>query len=221
MDANFSENAFRKYLDSKGFEYEENYVVGTEKNPKDVDFFIKTKGLEIYADVKEVRSSTKKKLHNNAYLHIREDISDLRKKFKSNRASLPVLLITMNLSDNYFTGFSVAQALLGDTGVLIDPHSSMITKPLHHLYKGNASLTSNKNRTISGVLVFDLCGGRHHLFHNPYAEHPISTGHFPCVRDCWFSQTMELACPIKRKSFQVFKFVGIGRFRLTNSPVFS
>lgn len=191
MDAKFSENAFRKYLDFNGFEYEENYVVGTVQNPKDVDFYIKTKGLGIYADVKEVKSSTEKKWHNDAYSHIREDISDLRKKFKSNRASLPVLLISMNLSDNYFTGFSVAQALLGDTGVLIDPHSSMITKPLHHLYKGDASLTSNKNRTISGVLVFDLCGGRHHLFHNPYAEHTIPVGLFPCVRDMRISKNDE------------------------------
>ena len=183
MDANFSENAFRNYLDSNGFEYEENYVVGTAQNPKDVDFLIKTKSCELYADVKEVRGSTEKKLHNGAFLHIREDISKLRKKFKSNRASSPILLVSMNLSDNYFTGFSVAQALLGDTGVLINPHTNVITKPLHHLFKGNASLTSNKNRTISGVLVFDLFGGRHHLFHNPYAERPIPESLFPCVRD--------------------------------------
>lgn len=183
MDANFSENAFRSYLDSHGFEYEENYVVGTPKNPKDIDFLIKAKNCELYADVKEVRNSTEERLFNDAFLHIREDISDLRKKFKTNRSSLPVLLISMNLSDNYFTGFSVAQALLGDTGVLINPHTNVITKPLHHLYKGNASFTSSKNRTISGVLVFDLFGCRHHLFHNPYTEHPIPESLFPGVRD--------------------------------------
>jgi hypothetical protein len=182
MDAKYSENIFRNYLNSHNFQYNENYVVGTAKNPKDVDFYIFTDAGEVYADVKEIRDSSKAKWHNDAYQHLREDIRELRKKFKDNRPSLPVVLISMNLSSNYFTGYAVAQAMLGDTGVEFNPFTNEITKPLHHLLKGNASLTKKKNRSISGILVFDLSGDRHCLFVNPYADHPIPMDFFPGVR---------------------------------------
>ncbi|MFQ5685677.1 MAG: hypothetical protein ACE5GV_03360 [Candidatus Scalindua sp.] len=52
MDANFPEGTFKEYLDSHKFEYQENFIVGSQANPRDVDFFITSPNGEVYVDVK-------------------------------------------------------------------------------------------------------------------------------------------------------------------------
>lgn len=182
MDANYSESTFKNYLDAHHFEYQENYVVGSEANPTDVDFFVRSPKGNVYIDVKEVRDSRKEALDIDAYLHIREDIKDIRRKFKENRPILPVILVSMNLSTNYFTGLTVAQAMLGNIGIEFDPHTVTITKGLHHLPKGNAALTQKKHKSISGVFVFDLSNHKHFLFVNPYADNSIPPNLFPDIQ---------------------------------------
>lgn len=183
MNANFSESTFKKYLDTYRLKYQEKYIVGSETNPTDVDFFVRSNYGDVCIDVKEVRDSRKESLEIDAYLHIREDIKDIRKKFNVTRPAFSVILVSMNLSTNFFTGLTVARALLGDIGIEFDPHTKTITKTLHHLQKGNAALTQNKNKSISGILVFDLIKHRHCLFINPYADKPIPPNYFPNVRE--------------------------------------
>lgn len=166
MDANFSEGTFKQYLDSHRFEFQENYIVGSQEHPRDVDFFITSPNGGVYADVKEVRDSREDGHVIKAHLHIREDIEDIRGKFTENRPDLPLLLVSMNLSTTFFTGLTVAQAMLGNIGVEFNPYTNSITKPLHHLHKGDAALTQKKHRTISGIFVFDLSNHRHVLFTN-------------------------------------------------------
>lgn len=183
MDAKFSESTFKKYLDDHHLKYQENYVVGSETNPTDVDFFVRSDDGDVYIDVKEVRDSRKESLEIDAYLHIRKDIKDIREKFNVTRPAFPVVLVSMNLSTNFFTGLTVARALLGDIGIEFDPHTKTITKTLHHLPKGNAALTQKKHKSISGILVFDLSNHRHCLFINPYTDNPIPSNYFPDVRE--------------------------------------
>ena len=189
MDANFSETTFKKYLATHRFEYQENFIVGSETNPTDVDFFIRSDDGDVYIDVKEVRDSREESLEIDAYLHIREDIKDLRKKFKVARPTLPVILVAVNLSTNFFTGLTVARALLGDIGIEFDSLTKTITKTLHHLQKGNAILTQKKHKSISGIFVFDLSNQRHCLFINPYADNPIPPNYFPDVREITIRKT--------------------------------
>jgi len=183
MDANFSETTFKKYLAAHRFEYQENYIVGSETNPTDVDFFVRSDDGDVYIDAKEVRDSREESLEIDAYLHIREDIKDLRKKFNVARPTLPVILVSVNLSTNFFTGLTVARALLGDIGIEFGPHTKTITRTLHHLQKGNAVLTQKKHKSISGIFVFDLSNQRHCVFINPYADNPISPNYFPDARE--------------------------------------
>jgi len=182
MDANFSESTFKKYLDTHHCDYQENYVVGSQANPTNVDFFVRSPNGDVYIDVKEVRDSREEALEIDAYLHIREDIKDIRRKFKNNRPFLPVILVSMNFSTNFFTGLTVARAMLGDIGIEFDPHANKITKTLHNLPKGNAALTKKKHKSISGIFVFDLSNHKHCLFVNPYADNPISQNFFPDVQ---------------------------------------
>lgn len=177
MDAEISESLFSLYLDECGMNYQRHYKVHNEKN---VDFKIETPSV-VLCDVKEVRNSRIDSTGEiNAYKHIRKDISDLRKKFKTSKPTHPVVLITMNFSKSYFTGATVAQALLGDMGVEFQEN---VRSELHHLSRSNAALTKTTNTSISGVLVFDCASGNHKYFINPFAQNKLPTGYFPEVEE--------------------------------------
>jgi len=178
MSENQSENIFRDYLNRYSFDYDENFVVGDESNPKNVDFFIKTRKINIYADVKEVKDSSEGDIVD-AHENIRKDIRKLRDKFGQKRPIYPVILVTMNYSSKFFTGFTIARALLGEVGVYF---SAAEQTPIHHLPRGNAVLTQKHNRTISAVLCFDRVNQNHYLFKSPFADHPIPDELFPSVK---------------------------------------
>ena len=150
-----------------------------EVRPGNVDFLIHFRTLSVYCDVKEVRDSAEPSGSNiDADGHIRSDIRKLRSKFKA-RPDLPVLLVTMNFSSNFFTALTVARAMLGEIGVHFNRETLEILKPVHHLRNGNASLTSGQNRSISGVLVWTGRRQRHTLLLSPFAERPLDGALFP------------------------------------------
>jgi len=169
------ETLFAEWLDQHCIKYEPHYEV----TPGNVDFLIEFSKSRVYCDVKEVHASPNPSgLSIDADGHIRSDIRKLRAKFKSH-PTLPVLLVTMNFSPKFFTGLTVSRAMLGEVGVLFDRHTMEITKPIHHLPRGNASLTTGQNRSISGVLVWTGRRQRHVLFLSPFAEHPLDGYPFP------------------------------------------
>lgn len=169
------EALFAEWLGQHCIKYERHYEV----TPGNVDFLIKFSRSRVYCYVKEVRASPDPSGSSiDADGHIRSDIRKLRAKFKS-RPTLPVLLVTINFSPKFFTGLTVSRAMLGEVGVLFDRHTIEITKPTHHLPKGNASLTAAQNRSISGVLVWAGRRQRHVLFLSPFAEHPLDGSPFP------------------------------------------
>ncbi len=88
----------------------------------------------------------------------------------------------MNFSTNFFTGLTVATALLGDIGFDFDKKTLSLASPLHHLPKGNAALTQTHNRSISGVFVFDIDHYKHYLFRSPFTTYPVAPEFFPEVR---------------------------------------
>jgi hypothetical protein len=146
---------------------------------RNVDFLVEG-DPQILCDVKEVRPGGNSALRIDAYAHLREDVSDLRKKFGSSRPGKPVLLVSINFSGNLFTGFSVARAMLGDVGA---EFSAEGRGGFHHLPRGNASMTTSHHTVISGIFVFDCePGGRHALFSNPYAAYPVPASSFPLVQ---------------------------------------
>jgi hypothetical protein len=170
-----SESLFASWLDQHRMLYQPRYQV----DPGNIDFLIESTTPNIFCDVKEIRESESESVEGiDAHAHMRSDIRKLRSKF-AKQPELPVVLVTMNFSHNYFTGLTVARALLGDVGVELERASLRVTKPLHHLPKGNASLTKAQNRSIAGVLVFDGLKSRHVLYKNPFAVHPIGNDCFP------------------------------------------
>ena len=88
----------------------------------------------------------------------------------------------MNFSSRFFTGFTVARAMLGDAGVDFDRETMQTISDIYYLPRGNAKMTKKHNRSISGILVFDRANGNHCLFTNPFAEHPVPDGFFPEVQ---------------------------------------
>lgn len=113
------ETMFAEWLDQCCIRYERNYVV-TSGN---VDFLIKFSTSHVYCDVKEVRASPGMPDSTiDADGHIRSDIRKLRAKFDF-RPTLPVLLATINFCPKFFTGLTVARAMLGEIGVLFDRHT--------------------------------------------------------------------------------------------------
>src|SRR5262249_54649632 len=112
MNAEISEGLFASYLEGLPVEYQRHVPVHGNKN---VDFLIEG-DPQILCDVKEVRPGGNRALGIDAYAHLRDDVSDLRKKFGSSRPRKPVLLVSVNFSGNLFTGISVARAMLGDVG---------------------------------------------------------------------------------------------------------
>jgi hypothetical protein len=176
MDADVSEGLFASYLDTLRLKYQRHVPVRDARN---VDFRIEG-NPPILCDVKEVRPGANESKGIDAYAHLRDDLSDLRRKFGPSRPQAPVLLVSVNFSGNLFTGFSVARAMLGDVGA---EFSADGRGNFHHLRRGNASMTASHHTLISGIFVFDCePGGRHALFPNPYAAHPIPTAWFPLVK---------------------------------------
>jgi len=176
MDAEISEGLFASYLDGLCLKYERHVPVHGTRN---VDFLVEG-NPQILCDVKEVRPGANEAQGIDAYAHLRDDVSDLRKKFGSSRPGKPVLLVSVNFSGNLFTGFSVARAMLGDVGA---EFSAEGRSEFRHLRRGNASMTISHHTVISGILVLDCePGGRHALFPNPYAAYPVPASSFPMVR---------------------------------------
>jgi hypothetical protein len=162
-----SEKAFASYLDAQGLLYKRDYHVG----PGDFDFRIESHCGPIYCDVKEIRDADSECPEEiRAYLPLRDDIRRLRKKYKGKTLDGPVVLVTMNCSSKFITGFTIARALLGDIGVILQGESPNETTPLHHLPQGNAVFTRKQNTSVAGVFVFDRVAGGHVFFGNPYAE---------------------------------------------------
>ncbi|MFQ5853657.1 MAG: hypothetical protein ACE5JU_24115 [Candidatus Binatia bacterium] len=174
-----SEKLFADYLIKHKLLYDRNYSVASG----DADFRVVRETSTVLCDVKEVRDSTKDPHGRlDAGGHIRSDIRKLREKFKYGRPDQPVILVTMNFSTNFVTGLTVATALLGDIGFDFDKKTLSSTSLLHHLPKGNAALTEIHNRSISGVLVFDIDNCKHYLFRSPFTDHPVPSDFFPEVR---------------------------------------
>lgn len=166
-----SERIFENYLLRHKIVFQRNYPVGS----KNVDFYISSSKGNILSDVKEVQNTKKDEI--DAHDYIKEDIKKLRQKFKIKPLE-PVLLVTFNNSSRFFTGLTVARAMLGDIGFTYDRKTMTKTSNIHFIYKGNASLTSEKNCSISGVFVLQECE-KNCLFLNPYANYSLSNDLFP------------------------------------------
>jgi hypothetical protein len=170
------EELFARWLSEHSIPFERNFKV----DGGDLDFYIKSESGHIYCDVKEIRTSRKLLDWDlDADDHIRSDIRKLRAKFRT-RPTLPVLLVTMNFSEKFFTGLTVARAMLGEVGILYDK-GYRISKPTHHLPRGDATLTMTQNRSISGLLVWSEIVFRPVLFTNPFAEYPLDDKVLPEV----------------------------------------
>lgn len=179
MNNEGSEKVFADYLDRYGISYKRAYPVGGG----DIDFLIEARGSKVFCDVKEVREP-KEDSHGKveADVHIKSDLRKLRSKFKKGRPEFPLLLVTMNYSTRFFTGFTISKAIFGQIGVKFNRSTRSIESPLHHLPKGNATLTQNQLRSISAVFVYDRTGNQHSIFLNPFADHPVPKDLFPEVR---------------------------------------
>ena len=174
-----AEGIFADYLREHGFLFQRSYPV----NRGNVDFRIVSSGYTVLCDVKEVRDPrTDPSGRVEAEGHIRSDIRKLRAKFGKHKPNYPVVLVTMNFSSRFFTGLTVARALLGEIGFTFDRATGETTSPVHHLPKGKAALTRKQNRSISALLVFDHANLRHCLFLSPFADHPVPPDFFPGIQ---------------------------------------
>ena len=184
MNAEISEALFQAYLERLSLAYERHVIVHCAKN---VDFRVEG-DTPIFCDIKEIRPSSTMSRRIDAHSHLREDLSDLRKKFGPSRPNIPVLLIAINFSGRLLTGLSVARSMLGDVGVDMLPNGR---SGLHHLPRGNASMTCHHLTRISGVFVFDCeTDDGHAVFPNPYAAYPISAECFPLVKRLYVAKDM-------------------------------
>jgi len=175
MDAEISEGLFAPYLDTLRLKYQRHIPVRDARN---IDFRIEG-SPPILCDVKEVRPGEDESKGIDAFAHIREDLSELRKKFGPSDPETPVLLVTVNFSGTMFTGFSVARAMLGDVGA---EFSAEGRGKFHHLRRGNASMTRSHHTLISGIFAFDCeATGNHALFLNPYSARSLPDAWFPAV----------------------------------------
>ena len=179
---NESEKLFAKYLRQHYLKYNRNFPVGP--NERNIDFRIESNGQVVLCDVKEICDSKPAvKDSMDAETHIRKDIKRLRGKFGKSKPKEPCVLVSTNFSSNFFTGLTVVRAMLGEIGICFDKKTKQIIRPIHHLPQGNAGMTERQNTSISGVFVlgrFDE--SNHHLFTNPFAEHPVPTNFFPAVK---------------------------------------
>ncbi len=178
MDAEISEKMFASYLDAHSLRYTRHVPVNGKKN---VDFLIEGPTGSVFCDVKEVRDSRVGTAGAiDAYSHIREDLKDLRRKFGKQHPTGPRVLVTMNFSKNFFTAHTVVRAMYGDVGVLWEGNSR---GPLHHLPRGNASMTKGAHTSLAGVLVFAGATGNHVFFENEFANIKLPPEYFPGVRE--------------------------------------
>jgi hypothetical protein len=183
---NKSEHIFEEYLNEQGIDFQRDFPT----NAHNVDFRLHNERGEVLCDVKEVRDSGIKGARGvrkaisgriDAQDHLRGDIKKLRKKF-SHSPAVPLLLVSMNFSSTFFTALTVRRALLGEVGVLFDRHSGALESGLHHLHRGNAALRQKTNRSISGLLLFDVRHDNHCLFKSPYANHVVPSDFSSDVR---------------------------------------
>ena len=86
----------------------------------------------------------------------------------------------MNFSNKFFTAHTVARAMFGDIGVNFSVEGS---NEIHHLPRGNASMTKKTNTSISGVLVFDCASDNHVYFSNEFARFKLPYGYFPEITE--------------------------------------
>src|SRR5215813_12067987 len=174
--------SYLDYLDTQDFLYKRDYYVG----PGNFDFRIESHCGPLYCDVKEIRDSDHVSLEEygriSSHLLLRDDIRRLRGKYKGKKLDGPVVLVTMNFSSNFFTGFTVARALLGDIGVTLYRETPKVTTPLRYLPQGNAVFTQKQNTSVAGVFVFDRVSGGHTFFENPYAVPQIPKDVFHGLR---------------------------------------
>lgn len=186
MNMNESESLFEEYINKQKIAFSRNFPI----NSHNVDFRLIKEAQEILCDVKEVRDTDVKlgsgveKIRGgriDAQDHIRGDIKKLRQKFKS-PPTLPLMLVSMNFSSNFFTALTVSRALMGEVGVIFERGSGDIVSDVHHLHFGNAALRLNMNKSISGVFLFDVECSNNYLFRSPYANHPISPDFFSGIR---------------------------------------
>lgn len=178
MDAEISEKMFASYLEAHSLAYTRHVPVNGKKN---VDFLIDGPNGSVFCDVKEVRDSTVGTAGQiDAYSHIREDLKNLRKKFGKQKPTKPLVLVAMNFSKTFFTGHTVARAMYGDVGVLL---KGKVRSLLHHLPRGNASMTKVAHTTLAGVLVFDGVNSKHVYFGNEFASNKLPPGYFPGMRE--------------------------------------
>ena len=174
MDAKTSELIFASYLESHSIHFERDFHVVGRKN---VDFKITALAGTALCDVKEVHDSrVDSSSRIDAYTHIREDLKDLRKKFGSSKPAYPVVLVTMNFSNNFFTAHTVVRAMYGDIGAAFFEEGR---DEIHHLTRGNASMTRKTNTSISGILVFDCASANHAYFSNEFSEIKLPSNYFP------------------------------------------
>jgi len=178
MDGKISEDLFASYLESHSIGFERDFRVCGLKN---VYFKISAEAGTVLCDVKEVRDSRVVSVGKiDAYTHIRKDLKDLRNKFGRNRPNSPVVLVTMNFSNSFFTAHTVARAMYGDIGA---EFSDNMRKEIHHLPRGNASMTVKTNTSISGVLIFDCACGNHAYFSNEFAGIKLPSSYFPGIAE--------------------------------------
>lgn len=182
---NQSESLFVEYLKKQKINFSKNFRV----NSHNVDFCLTKGQQEILCDVKEVKDP-KIKIESgverlgrriDAQDHIRGDIKKLRQKFKS-PPTIPLMLVSMNFSSNFFTALTVSRAMMGEIGVIFERGSGDNILHLHHLHAGNAALRQKMNTSISGVFLFDIKGGNHCLFRSPYANHKVPSDFFSSVK---------------------------------------
>jgi hypothetical protein len=185
---NHSESLFEEYLKKHLIKFSMHFLVNSN-NDKNVDFRLANGQQVILCDVKEVRDSELQldpgagRLGGSvtAQDHIRGDIKKLREKFSS-PPTVPVMLVSMNFSSNFFTALSVSRALIGEIGVIFERGAEDSASALHHLHTGNASLRQKMNTSISGVFLFDVANGNHCLFRNPYANREIPLDFFSGIK---------------------------------------
>ena len=168
-----SEKVFEQYLTKHNIPFVRSYPL----NGTNIDFLIQGHNGRLFCDVKEVRVVSHEG-EITAYKNIREDIRRLRNKFRALAPGLPVLLATMNFSAQFFTGLTIARAMLGDIGIVFNKNSNITLSQLHHLEKGNSALQEKKNTLISGILGYRF-NAKHILFKNPFAKHEVPLNVLP------------------------------------------
>lgn len=183
---NQSESLFEEYLKKQRINFHRNFPV----NSHNVDFRLTKGNHMILCDVKEVRdaevtfSPGVEKLIGgriDAQDHIRGDIKKLRQKFDS-PPTVPLMIVSMNFSSNFFTALTVSRALMGEIGVIFERGVGNNVSEIHHLHSGNAALRQNVNKSISGIFLFDVESINHCLFRSPYANHDIPPDFFSGIR---------------------------------------